>query len=72
MVESMALPIISKEDWNLAQEKHSKNNYRREKIHNPEHAHILSGILNSYRLMWTAYMALWKRLMNYMRKGKGD
>ena len=37
--------IISEEDWNLAQEKRSKNNYRREKIHNPEHAHILSGIL---------------------------
>ena len=37
--------IISEEDWSLAQEKRSKNNYRREKIHNPEHAHILSGIL---------------------------
>lgn len=37
--------IISEEEWNLAQEKRSKNNYRREKIHNPEHAHILSGIL---------------------------
>ena len=37
--------IISEEDWNLAQEKRSKNNYRREKIHEPEHAHILSGIL---------------------------
>ena len=37
--------IISEEDWNLAQEKRSKNNYRREKIHDPEHAHILSGIL---------------------------
>ena len=37
--------IISEEEWNLAQEKRSKNNYRREKIHDPEHAHILSGIL---------------------------
>ena len=37
--------IISEEEWNLAQEKRSKNNYRREKIHNLEHAHILSGIL---------------------------
>ena len=37
--------IISEEDWNLAQEKRSKNNNRREKIHGPEHAHILSGIL---------------------------
>ena len=37
--------IISEEDWNLAQEKRSKNNYRREKIHDSEHAHILSGIL---------------------------
>ena len=37
--------IISEEDWDLAQEKSSKNNYKREKIHDPEHAHILSGIL---------------------------
>ena len=37
--------VIAEEDWELAQEKRSKNNYRREKIHNPEHAHILSGIL---------------------------
>ena len=37
--------IISEDDWNLAKEKRSKNNYRREKIHDPEHAHILSGIL---------------------------
>ena len=29
----------------IRQEKRSKNNYRREKIHDPEHAHILSGIL---------------------------
>ena len=37
--------IIAEEDWELAQEKRSKNNYRREKIHDPEHAHIFSGIL---------------------------
>lgn len=37
--------IISEEDWNLAHEKRKKNAYRREKINNPEHAHILSGIL---------------------------
>ena len=37
--------IIAEKDWDLAQEKHSKNNYKREKIHDPEHAHILSGIL---------------------------
>lgn len=37
--------VIAEEDWELAQEKRSKNNYRREKIHDPEHAHILSGIL---------------------------
>lgn len=36
--------IISEEEWNLAQEKRSKNNYRREKVNDPEHAHILSGI----------------------------
>lgn len=32
------------ENGELAQEKRSKNNYRREKVHDPEHAHILSGI----------------------------
>ena len=37
--------IISEEDWNLAQEKRSKNNYKREKIHDSEHAHFLSEIL---------------------------
>ncbi|MDO4522477.1 MAG: recombinase family protein, partial [Eubacteriales bacterium] len=37
--------IVSEEDWNLAQEKRKKNAYKREKIHDPEHAHILSGIL---------------------------
>lgn len=37
--------IISEEEWNLAQEKRSKNNCRREKVNDPDHAHILSGIL---------------------------
>ena len=37
--------IISEEEWNMAQEKRSKNNYRREKVNDPDHAHILSGIL---------------------------
>ncbi len=37
--------VISEEDWRLAQEKRKSNIYRREKINNPEHAHILSGIL---------------------------
>ena len=36
---------ISREDWNLAQEKRKANSYKREKINNPEHAHILSDIL---------------------------
>ena len=37
--------IVSEEDWNLAHEKRKANAYRREKIHDTEHAHILSGIL---------------------------
>ena len=37
--------IVSEEDWNLAHEKRKVNAYRREKINDPEHAHILSGIL---------------------------
>ena len=37
--------IVSEEDWNLAQEKRKLNAYKREKVHNPDHAHILSGIL---------------------------
>src|SRR5699024_4725286 len=37
--------IISEEDWNLAQEKRKINAFKREKVHAPEHAHILSGIL---------------------------
>ena len=43
--EGVHVAIIAEEDWELAQEKRSKNNYRREKVHDPEHAHILSGIL---------------------------
>ena len=37
--------IISEEDWNLAQDKRKANAFRREKVIDPEHAHILSGIL---------------------------
>ncbi len=37
--------IVSEEDWNLAHEKRKVNAYRREKVNDPEHAHILSGIL---------------------------
>ncbi|MCC8099716.1 MAG: recombinase family protein [Clostridiales bacterium] len=37
--------IISEEDWNLAQEKRKVNAFKRKKINDPEHAHILSGIL---------------------------
>ena len=37
--------IISEEDWNLAQDKRKTNAFRREKVIDPEHAHILSGIL---------------------------
>lgn len=37
--------IISEEDWYLAQEKRKRNSFKREKINNPDHAHILSGIL---------------------------
>ena len=37
--------IVTEEIWNLAQKKRKANAYRREKINNPEHAHILSGIL---------------------------
>ncbi len=53
VVEQLEFPIydgqheavISEEDWRLAQEKRKSNIYRREKINNSEHAHILSGIL---------------------------
>ncbi len=37
--------IISEEDWRLAQEKRKSSSYKREKINDPDHAHILSGIL---------------------------
>ena len=37
--------IISEEDWYLAQEKRKVNSFKREKVNNPDHAHILSGIL---------------------------
>ena len=37
--------IISEEDWYLAQEKRKINSFKREKVTNPDHAHILSGIL---------------------------
>ena len=37
--------IISEEDWKLAQEKRKLNTFKREKIHDSKHAHILSDIL---------------------------
>ena len=37
--------IISEKDWALAQEKRKRNAFKREKVNNPDHAHILSGIL---------------------------
>ena len=37
--------IISEEDWNLAQDKQKINAFKPEKVIDPEHAHILSGIL---------------------------
>jgi site-specific DNA recombinase len=37
--------IISEEDWQLAQEKRKANGFKREKIHDLNHAHILSGLL---------------------------
>lgn len=37
--------IISEEDWMLAQAKRKSNAFRREKVHDLNHAHILSGIL---------------------------
>ncbi len=37
--------IVSEEDWKLAQEKRKLNSFQREKIHDPDHAHVLSGIL---------------------------
>ena len=37
--------IVSEEDWYLAQDKRKINSFRWEKVNNPDHAHILSGIL---------------------------
>ena len=37
--------IISEDDWKLAQEKRGLNAYKREKIHNVDHAHVLSGLI---------------------------
>ncbi len=37
--------IISESDWNLAQEKRKKNAYRREKVRDVNHVHLLSGLL---------------------------
>ena len=37
--------IISETDWKLAQEKRKANNFKREKVHDIEHAHILPGLL---------------------------
>lgn len=45
MYEGQHEAIVSEEDWNLAQEKRKVNAYRREKVNDPTHAHILSGIL---------------------------
>ena len=53
MVEQAEFPIyegqheaiVSEEDWYLAQEKRKINSFKREKVNNPDHAHILSGIL---------------------------
>lgn len=37
--------IVSEDDWNLAQTKRQHTAGRREKVRDPDHAHILSGIL---------------------------
>ena len=37
--------IVSEDDWNLAQTKRQCTAGRREKVRDPDHAHILSGIL---------------------------
>ena len=37
--------IVSEADWELAHAKRQKNAYKREKVNDPDHAHILSGIL---------------------------
>lgn len=38
-------PIVSEEDWKLAQEKRKRHAFVREKVRDQEHAHVLSGIL---------------------------
>lgn len=53
MVEQSKFPVydgqykatISEGDWYLAQEKRKINSFKREKVNDPDHAHILSGIL---------------------------
>lgn len=45
LCEGLHEGIISEKDWYAAQEKRKLNNYKREKVLDPEHAHILSGIL---------------------------
>lgn len=37
--------IVSEEIWHLAQEKRKKNAFVREKVRDPHHCHVLSGIL---------------------------
>ena len=37
--------LLPRKTGSLHRKSVTKNNYRREKIHDPEHAHILSGIL---------------------------
>lgn len=37
--------IVSEDDWNLAQTKRQRTTGRREYVRDPDHAHILSGIL---------------------------
>lgn len=43
--EGLHEPIVSEEDWALAREKRKTNAYRRVKIRDTNHAHVLSGIL---------------------------
>ena len=43
--EGLHEAIIAEEDWNLAQEKRKKNAYRREKVRDVNHVHLLSGLL---------------------------
>lgn len=43
--EGLHEAIVTEEEWNLAQEKRKKNAFVREKVRDPNHAHILSGIV---------------------------